>query len=53
VPTSALSATRCGGYDEQDGAHWIGGVLIAADEQGTGSGRAAMLTLIEDATSSR
>jgi diamine N-acetyltransferase len=35
------------GYDEQDGAHWIGGVLIAADEQGTGSGRAAMLTLIE------
>ncbi|MEV1044071.1 GNAT family N-acetyltransferase [Streptomyces sp. NPDC049916] len=31
--------------DEEDGSHWIGGVLIDAAHQGSGIGRAAVRTL--------
>lgn len=31
--------------DEEDGSHWIGGLLIDAAHQGTGIGRAAVRTL--------
>ncbi|MFE6700239.1 GNAT family N-acetyltransferase [Streptomyces sp. NPDC057718] len=31
--------------DEEDGSHWIGGMLIDAAHQGTGIGRAAVRTL--------
>lgn len=34
------------GWDDDDQMPWIGGVLIDADEQGKGVGRAAMVTLI-------
>ncbi|MFF3287856.1 GNAT family N-acetyltransferase [Streptomyces sp. NPDC003023] len=33
-------------YDEQDGTHWIGGVIVDADEQGRGVGRQALTTLL-------
>ncbi|MFJ8072920.1 GNAT family N-acetyltransferase [Streptomyces sp. NPDC096176] len=33
-------------YDEENGTHWIGGVVVDADEQGKGVGRQAMLLLI-------
>ncbi|MEU0374781.1 GNAT family N-acetyltransferase [Streptomyces sp. NPDC006283] len=33
-------------YDEEDGTHWIGGVVVDAEEQGKGVGRQAMLLLI-------
>ncbi|MEW2634373.1 GNAT family N-acetyltransferase [Streptomyces sp. NPDC048389] len=33
-------------YDEEGGAYWIGGVVVDADEQGRGVGRAAMEELI-------
>lgn len=32
--------------DEDDGSHWIGGVLVDGPEQGTGVGRAAVRTLM-------
>ena len=35
-------------YDEDDGCNWIGGMLVDASQQGTGVGRAALLTLIGD-----
>ncbi|MEU7024579.1 GNAT family N-acetyltransferase [Streptomyces sp. NPDC046203] len=34
-------------YDAEDGTHWIGGMVVAAAEQGRGVGRATMLALIE------
>lgn len=34
------------GFDENDGAHWVGGVVVDADEQGRGVGRAAMEAMI-------
>ncbi|WP_445330469.1 GNAT family N-acetyltransferase [Streptomyces sp. GSL17-111] len=33
------------GFDPADGAHWIGGLLVDADHQGQGIGRAAVRTL--------
>jgi diamine N-acetyltransferase len=33
-------------YDDEGGAHWIGGLVVDADEQGRGVGRAAMRELI-------
>lgn len=33
-------------FDEDDGRDWIGGMLVDAPEQGSGAGRAALLTLI-------
>ncbi|MEU6310865.1 GNAT family N-acetyltransferase [Streptomyces sp. NPDC047014] len=33
-------------YDEEGGAHWIGGMIIDAAEQGRGVGRAAISALI-------
>ncbi|MBT0768326.1 GNAT family N-acetyltransferase [Kineosporia sp. J2-2] len=33
-------------YDEDDDRNWIGGMLVDEQEQGTGVGRAALLTLI-------
>ncbi|WP_060177684.1 GNAT family N-acetyltransferase [Streptomyces sp. IMTB 1903] len=33
-------------YDEEGGAHWIGGMIVDAAEQGRGVGRAAMRVLI-------
>ena len=33
-------------YDEEDGTHWIGGVVVDADEQGKGVGRQSMIALI-------
>lgn len=34
-------------FDEDDGCNWIGGMLVDATEQGSGIGRAALLTLVE------
>lgn len=34
-------------YDEEDGTHWIGGMVVAAAEQGRGVGRATMHAVIE------
>ncbi len=34
-------------YDEDDDRNWIGGMLIEAQDQGTGIGRAALLTLVD------
>ncbi|MCZ7416348.1 GNAT family N-acetyltransferase [Streptomyces sp. WMMC897] len=34
------------GFDPADGAHWLGGLLIDADHQGQGIGRAALRTLM-------
>lgn len=34
------------GYDPDDGAHWIGGVMVDAQHQGEGLGRAAMALLM-------
>jgi diamine N-acetyltransferase len=33
-------------YDEEDGTHWVGGLIVDADEQGKGVGRQAMTALI-------
>ncbi|MGJ3561819.1 GNAT family N-acetyltransferase [Streptomyces sp. INA 01156] len=33
-------------YDEEDGTHWIGGMVVDAAEQGKGVGRATMRVLI-------
>ncbi|WP_030768606.1 GNAT family N-acetyltransferase [Streptomyces sp. NRRL F-2664] len=33
-------------YDEEGGAHWIGGMIVDAAEQGRGVGRAAVRALI-------
>lgn len=33
-------------FDDDDGLHWIGGVLVDAAAQGKGVGRAAMVTLL-------
>lgn len=33
--------------DPEDGSYWIGGLVIDADRQGEGSGRAAVATLLE------
>ncbi|MFH8928610.1 GNAT family N-acetyltransferase [Streptomyces pristinaespiralis] len=33
-------------YDEEDGTHWVGGLIVDADEQGRGVGRQAMTALI-------
>jgi diamine N-acetyltransferase len=33
-------------FDPDDGAHWIGGVVVDAAHQGSGCGRAAMETLV-------
>ncbi|MFI5804554.1 GNAT family N-acetyltransferase [Streptomyces sp. NPDC051561] len=33
-------------YDDEDGTHWIGGMVVAAGQQGGGVGRAAMHALI-------
>ncbi|MEE1927309.1 GNAT family N-acetyltransferase [Streptomyces sp. TRM 70351] len=32
--------------DETDGAHWLGGMIVDADHQGHGTGRAAVRTLV-------
>jgi diamine N-acetyltransferase len=32
-------------WDDEDGCHWIGGMLVDAAQQGTGVGRATVLTL--------
>ncbi|WP_435866989.1 GNAT family N-acetyltransferase [Streptomyces zaomyceticus] len=32
-------------YDEEDGTHWIGGMIVDAAEQGRGVGRAALRAL--------
>ncbi|MEV0690707.1 GNAT family N-acetyltransferase [Streptomyces sp. NPDC050388] len=33
-------------YDEEDGTHWIGGMVVDAAEQGKGVGRATMRVLV-------
>lgn len=33
-------------YDEEDGTHWIGGMVVNAAEQGRGVGRATMRVLV-------
>ncbi|WP_329122251.1 GNAT family N-acetyltransferase [Streptomyces sp. NBC_01465] len=33
-------------YDDEEGAHWIGGMIVDAAEQGNGVGRAAVRALI-------
>ena len=33
------------GFDDADGAHWIGGMVIGRDQQGRGVGRAALRTI--------
>lgn len=33
-------------YDDEDGTHWIGGMIVNAEEQGKGVGRAAVRALI-------
>ncbi|MFC8585664.1 GNAT family N-acetyltransferase [Streptomyces cinereoruber] len=33
-------------YDDEDGTHWIGGMIVNAGEQGRGVGRAAMRALL-------
>ncbi|MEV4683469.1 GNAT family N-acetyltransferase [Streptomyces kurssanovii] len=33
-------------YDDEDGTHWVGGLIVDADEQGRGVGRQAMTALI-------
>jgi diamine N-acetyltransferase len=35
------------GYDAEDDSHWIGGLLIDAEHQGKGHGRAAMKALLD------
>ncbi|MGY3205376.1 GNAT family N-acetyltransferase [Streptomyces sp. TE5632] len=37
-------------YDEEDGTHWIGGMVVNAAEQGKGVGRATMHVLIRRLT---
>ncbi|MER5276190.1 GNAT family N-acetyltransferase [Streptomyces sp. NPDC002809] len=34
-------------YDDEDGTHWIGGMVVSAAEQGRGVGRAALGAVIE------
>jgi diamine N-acetyltransferase len=34
-------------YDDESGAHWVGGMLVDAAEQGRGIGRAAMLAVVD------
>ncbi|GAA0586375.1 GNAT family N-acetyltransferase [Paractinoplanes ferrugineus] len=34
-------------YDDEGGAHWVGGMLVDAAEQGKGIGRAAMLAVVD------
>ncbi|MFF7394255.1 GNAT family N-acetyltransferase [Streptomyces scabiei] len=34
-------------YDDEDGTHWIGGMVVSASEQGKGTGRAALGAVIE------
>lgn len=34
------------GYDPDDGAHWVGGLVVDAPRQGEGIGRAAMTVLL-------
>ncbi|MFE5912550.1 GNAT family N-acetyltransferase [Streptomyces wedmorensis] len=33
-------------YDDEDGTHWIGGMIVNADEQGQGVGRLAVRALL-------
>lgn len=33
-------------YDEEDGTHWVGGMVVDAGEQGKGVGRASMRALL-------
>lgn len=33
-------------WDEEDGMPWVGGLIVDAQEQGKGGGRAAMVTLL-------
>ncbi|MFJ5875781.1 GNAT family N-acetyltransferase [Streptomyces sp. NPDC093088] len=33
-------------YDDEDGTHWIGGMIVNAEEQGRGVGRAAVRALL-------
>ncbi|MFI8372064.1 GNAT family N-acetyltransferase [Streptomyces sp. NPDC085466] len=33
-------------YDDEDGTHWIGGMIVNAEEQGKGVGRAVVRALI-------
>ncbi|MCH0543342.1 GNAT family N-acetyltransferase [Streptomyces sp. MUM 203J] len=33
-------------YDEEDGTHWVGGMLVDASQQGRGVGRAALRALV-------
>jgi diamine N-acetyltransferase len=34
-------------YDDEDGTHWIGGMVVNASEQGKGTGRATLGAVIE------
>ncbi|MFE6102391.1 GNAT family N-acetyltransferase [Streptomyces laurentii] len=33
-------------YDDEDGTHWVGGMVVSAPEQGRGVGRAALRAVI-------
>ncbi|MDX2548272.1 GNAT family N-acetyltransferase [Streptomyces sp. WI04-05B] len=34
-------------YDDEDGTHWIGGMVVSASEQGKGMGRATLGAVVE------
>ena len=51
-PLAVRDAGRAVGFvmwalDEDDGSHWVGGLVVAAAEQGRGVGRAAVGALLE------